>query len=329
MTLLEALVLGVVQGVFMFVPVSSTSHLALVQHWMASLGSSIPEPDSAEMILFDIVVHVGTLVSIVVVMRAGLARLLTGIVADVRQLLARRGGQRSASRPPTAGGDLAAAGGASDAAGSARVDDPVATGVAAEPPVAYLYLKLAALGVVTTGVTGVLGLAVREFGTAVFATPVLIAVALVLTGAILWWTDTAGPQWRGARQLTVWVAVGIGVAQAAALLPGLSRSGLTIAMALLVGLHRPIAAQYSFFVAIPTILSAMVLQTVDVLGDGAAQLQIGFGAYTVAFVAAAIVGAVALALVLRLLYQAKFRYFALYVWLLAIVILVVQPPHLA
>lgn len=322
MTLLEALVLGVVQGVFMFVPVSSTSHLALTQHWMGSLGSSIPEPDSAEMILFDIVVHVGTLVSIVVVMRAGLARLLSGMVADVRQLLASRGGQPSGSRVPAAGrgpvGDDPVA-----------VDDPVATGVVAQPRVEYLYLKLAVLGVVTTGVTGVLGLLVREVGTAVFATPVLIAVALIITGVILWWTDTAGPQWRGARQLTVWVAIGIGVAQAAALLPGLSRSGLTIAMALLLGLHRPIAAQYSFFVAIPTILSALVLQTTDVLGEGTAQLQIGFGAYTVAFVAAAVVGAVALALVLRLLYRAKFRYFSLYVWLLAIVILLVQPPHLA
>jgi undecaprenyl-diphosphatase len=300
MTTIEAVVLGVIQGLFMFVPVSSTSHLALAQHAMGATGSAMPPPESAEMILFDIVVHVGTLVSIVVVMRVALWRLLVGIGNDLRELVV--------SGHPDRGGRHRARGRRQ----GARLD----------------YLRLAWLGMITVAVTGVLGLGVRAVGTDVFAIPALIATALIVTGLILWWTDTAGPQWRGPRNLTLWVAVGIGVAQAAALLPGLSRSGLTIAMALALGLYRPLAAQYSFFVAIPTILAAMVVQTRDVLRD-TAELSIGLSAYAVGFVVAAVVGAFALAVVLKLLYQARFRFFAIYVWLLAVTVLVVQPPPLS
>lgn len=287
MTSLEAALLGVVQGLFMFVPVSSTSHLALTQHWLLAGGSSIPAPDSPEMLLFDIVVHVGTLVSIVVVMWSGLSALVAGIGRDVRTAVRRR---RVAHLP---------------------------------------YLRLAGLGVITVGVTGVLGLGVRAVGTSAFATPWIIAVALLVTGAILWWTDLAGPQWRTAGQLTVSVAVLIGMAQAFALLPGLSRSGLTIAMALALGMHRKIAAEYSFFVAIPTILAALVLQAWEVLGAGGLNaLVVPLSSYVVAFVVSAVVGAVALWLVLRLLYAARFRVFAVYVILLGLTILIVQPAAL-
>nr|WP_246211311.1 undecaprenyl-diphosphate phosphatase [Phytoactinopolyspora alkaliphila] len=282
----EAALLGLVQGLFMFIPVSSTSHLALTQHWLLDRGSAMADQDSPEMILFDVVVHAGTLVSIVVVMRVSLGRLMTGIWTDVRQATSRR--------------DLDG----------------------------LHHLRMAWLGMITVAVTGVLGLVVRAVGTGAFASPGVIAAALIVTGAILWWTDTAGPQWRDARQLTVWVAIAIGVAQAAALLPGLSRSGLTIAMALLLGMHRKLAAEYSFFVAIPTILAATAVQAVDVIRDPDLSFAIGWGEYAMGFVVAAVVGAGALVAVLKLLYQARFRYFTVYVVALAIVILVVQPIHL-
>jgi undecaprenyl-diphosphatase len=83
-TWFEAALLGAVQGLFMFFPVSSTSHLVMTQHWLVGRGSALPPPESAEMILFDLVVHVGTLVSIALVMRAGLGRLGRGLAADVR-----------------------------------------------------------------------------------------------------------------------------------------------------------------------------------------------------------------------------------------------------
>ena len=285
MSLWEAVLLGVIQGLFMFIPVSSSSHLVLTQHWLAASGSPLPSPDSPEMILFNLVVHVGTMVSVVVVMWHPLRRLLAGTVREL-SLLRRRRTLRH-----------------------------------------LIHLRLMFLGVITTGVTGVLGLFVREYGTGVFAAPWAVSVMLLATGAILWWSDSVSSTWRGAAQMTVVVAVLIGLAQAAALLPGLSRSGLTIAMALALGMHRRIAAQFSFFVAIPTILSATAVQSLSLLDPASYEggLMIGWEAYALAFTVAAAVGAGALWAVLRLLYRGRFRIFAVYVVLLAVVTLIFQP----
>jgi undecaprenyl-diphosphatase len=279
MSLLVALLLGIVQGVFMFVPVSSTSHLVLTQTWLRERGVDVPAPDSPEMVLFDLVVHVGTLVSIVVVMHAGLRALARGVAQDVGTGRLRTGGLREA----------------------------VST-------------RLVTLGLLTTAVTGVLGLLLYDQLTAVFGAPSMVAVALVLTGGMLWWTDRMGPGRVRASDVGIGIAVAIGVAQAAALTPGLSRSGTTIFVALLVGMHRTLAARYSFYVAIPTILAATGVQALGTLRDGGLT-EVSWAAMGVGFVAAAVVGAGALWLVLRLLEQARFRIFSLYVWGLAAVVL--------
>jgi undecaprenyl-diphosphatase len=268
-----AIVLGVVQGVFMFVPVSSTSHLALVQHMLLGRGAQMPEPDSAQMILFDLVLHVGTLVSITIVMRRPLANLVTGVVSDIGHW--RRHGT------------LARAGA----------------------------LGMCALLALATVVTGALGLIVRLLAPAVFGTPVVIATMLVITGFILRWTDRALPIGNVTPTM---LAVGVGAVQALALLPGLSRSGLTIAAALALGLARPQAAEFSFVLAIPTILAATVVQSFDVLGE---PIDIPLSAMAIGFVVSAVVGTVALKAVLRLLAAARFGIFSIYVWLLAAVVL--------
>ena len=267
--------LGLVQGVFMFVPVSSTAHLVLTQRWLIDRGSTLPPTDAPELILFDLVVHLGTMVSVVVVLRRSLGALLRGAW---HELQARIRGTAPSSR--------------------AR------------------YLRLVALGLLCALVTGILGLPISLVGDVVFVAPALIAVNLVITGAILWWTDTAGPGRRGLDDITPAVAVAIGAAQAAALLPGLSRSGLTIAMALLLGLRRRWAAEFSFFVAIPTIAGASLAQAAIVAAAGE-PLVVDGTAFTVGFLVAAVVGAVALAGVLALLYRARFRVFSVYVWALA------------
>ncbi|WP_022871888.1 undecaprenyl-diphosphate phosphatase [Nesterenkonia alba] len=282
MTLWEALLLGAIQGLFMFIPVSSSSHLVIAEHWLADTGSQIPAPDTPEMIFFNLVVHLGTMVSVVVVMWGPLSRLLAGTWREIG-LLRRRGTLRH-----------------------------------------LIHLKLMLLGVITVGITGVLGLLVREFGTEVFATPWIVAVLLLITAAILWWTDSVKTTWRGAAQMTIWVAVVIGLAQAIALFPGISRSGITIAAALALGMHRRIAAQYSFFVAIPTIVAATGVQSLSLLGHEGG-FSISAEAYWMAFIVSAVVGAGALWLVLTLLYRARFRIFAVYVVLFAGFILIFQP----
>ncbi len=273
MTPWEAMVLGLVQGLFMFVPVSSTSHLALTQHWLIERGSLLPSPDSPEMILFDLVVHVGTLVSIVVVFRRSLGIFVTRALRGARSWLRGRSSDR-------------------------------------------LYLRLAAMGAVSVAVTGAVGLPLRSAFGAVFAQPLAIAFSLLLTGALLYWTDSVGPRSRGLRQIGPSIAIVIGLAQGMALMPGLSRSGLTIAFALFAGLQRRWAAEYSFLLAIPTILAATAVQALTV-ASAPEPTGIGWFALAIGFAVAALVGVLALRLVLELLYRARFRYFAYYVWALA------------
>ncbi|CAN5524815.1 undecaprenyl-diphosphate phosphatase [soil metagenome] len=270
MSFWEAVLLGIVQGVFMFFPVSSTSHLVLAQHL---LGFEAPE--SAEMILFDLVVHVGTLVSIAVVFRQSLGHLTKQTIRGLREFV-----QGSLS------------------------------------PVGRLYLRLTGLGLFSVFITGVIGLTMRDYFESFFASPILIAITLTITGILLWWTDILPARKIGLRQMGLWIALVIGVGQGLALMPGLSRSGTTIAFALFAGMKRRWAAEYSFFVAIPTILAASAVEMFSVMREGG-PMTVDLVAYVVGFLVAAIVGIGALMVVLKLLYAARFRYFSYYVWLLA------------
>jgi undecaprenyl-diphosphatase len=274
-TVWEATLLGLIQGVFMFVPVSSTSHLALTQHWLIARGSGLPAPDSPEMIFFDLIVHVGTLVSMAVVFRKSLGQFLGHLAAGVRSgFVTTHGGYEG------------------------------------------LYLRLALLGAFTVAVTGALGFPLKFAFETIFATPLAMSVTLTLTGLLLWWTDTLSRRPVGLRQVDWKVATAIGVAQGLALMPGLSRSGTTIAFGLFAGLKRRWAAEYSFFVAFPTILGASAVLGVEVM-RAPEPMTLGWLPLLVGFGVAAVAGIFALMLVLRLLYRARFRYFSYYVWALA------------
>jgi undecaprenyl-diphosphatase len=277
-TVWEAILLGIIQGVFMFVPVSSTSHLALTQHWLISRGSELPPPDSAEMIFFDLIVHVGTLVSMAVVFRKSLGQFIGHLAAGVRSGFVTTDG------------------------GYER-----------------LYFRLALLGLLTVATTAALGFPLKFAFESIFATPIAMSVTLTLTGFLLWWTDTLSRRTVGLRRIDWKVATAIGGAQGLALMPGLSRSGTTIAFGLFTGLKRRWAAEYSFFVAFPTILGAAAVQGLEV-ARSPEPMTLGMVPIFVGFAVAAIAGVFALLLVLRLLYRARFRYFSYYVWTLAAVV---------
>jgi len=280
MALWIAILLGVIQGLFMFIPVSSTAHLVLTQHWLIGAGHELPSPDSPEMILFDLVVHVGTLVSIVVVFRHSLTEFVRRILTETWQWLSDRG----------------------------------------QAPWHYLFLRLFLLCLLSVLVTGIIGLSFKFFFERFFANPLLVAGTLSITGLLLWWTDKLSRRTMGLRQLNPKVAAWIGLAQGLSLIPGLSRSGMTITFALLAGVKRRWAAQYSFFLAIPTILAATLVQTVEV-SQSEGLNGIPWLSLLAGFITAALVGIVALRLVLMLLYRARLRIFSLYLWLLAAAVL--------
>ena len=277
MSYLEAMVLGLVQGIFMFVPVSSTAHLVVAQHVMIAQGSSMPPPESPAMILFDLMVHMGTLVSIVIVFSKSLSALVRATFAET----------------------------------SSRLRIP-GQGMGA-------FSRLFLMGMLTVLVTGVLGLVFKRTFELVFSAPQVLVVTLSLTAVLLFVTDRLPKRPLGIKSLGPRIAIVIGVAQALALIPGISRSGITIIAGLFSGLKRRWAAEYSFLVAIPTILAASLFQGVEVM-RGAGLDGVGLGPMLVGLVVAAISGTVALKLVLALLYKAQLKVFSVYLVALATVI---------
>lgn len=278
MTYFEAILLGLVQGVFMFVPVSSTAHLVVTQHFLIAQGSTMPPPESPAMILFDLIVHVGTLVSIAIVFHASLRTLIARSFSELRD----------------------------------RISAPARIG---ERRIG-VYSWLVLMGLLTVLVTGVLGLSLKSTFERVFGAPQILVFTLLITAALLLLTDRMRNLTLGVKQIGPRLAVIIGVAQAMALIPGISRSGITIIAGLFAGLKRRWAAEFSFLVAIPTILAASALQAVEV-ARGTGMDGVGFGPLLVAFVVAAISGTIALQLVLVALYKAQLKIFSAYLVLLA------------
>jgi len=246
---LQAVLLGLVQGLTEFLPVSSSGHLVLAQ---ALLGESFSFADAP--LVFDLVLHLGTLVPVAIYYRR-----------DLRGLFAALGSGPS--------GDQAR-----------RL---------------ILFLLLATIP------TGLMGVLLKDSFEEAFHAPRAVFMALGLTGLLL-----ASTRWAPARDrsLSPILAVALGVAQGLAITPGVSRSGTTIAVALWLGLDRGTAARFSFLMAIPAILGAMLLTAKDVAGvDGGRWMLLVLG-----FVVAATSGYFALAWLVRLVRGGRFWLFAAY-----------------
>lgn len=182
-----------------------------------------------------------------------------------------------------------------------------------------VFSKLFLMGMLTVLVTGVLGLLLKRTFEMVFSAPQVLVVTLSLTAVLLYVTDRLPRRPLGIKSLGPRIAIVIGVALALALIPGISRSGITIIAGLFSGLKRRWAAEYSFLVAIPTILAACLLQGIEVM-RGAGLEGVGLEPMLVGFVVAAISGTVALKLVLALLYKSQLKVFSVYLIALASVI---------
>jgi len=210
----RALVLGILQGLGEFLPISSSGHLIVVP-WL--LGW----PDSG--LGFDVALHLGTLAAVAFAFWKDWVRLID---AGVRGILA--------GRP------------------------------FADPDSRLLwYLAVATL-------PGALaGLALDEWAESVFRSPALVALMMALVGLVLWAADRRAAGAAADQEITLRDALLIGLAQALAIVPGTSRSGVTIAMALFLGYRREAAARFSFMLALPITLGAAVFKVPDLFRDGA------------------------------------------------------------
>jgi undecaprenyl-diphosphatase len=247
-SLVHAAILGIVQGLTEFLPISSSAHLILVPQIM---GWNDPFIDSAA---FDVMLHMGTLVALLAYFWRDLVELLVAWLASIRER--RIGG------------------------------DPIR--------------RLAWLLVISVIPAAILGAALESFFDRTFREHVSwIALFVVVGAALLWLGERRGARSRGLEQMNVRDAAVIGVSQALALFPGVSRSGITIAAGLLLGLQRETAARFSFLMAVPVIAGAGLWKARTLIGAdlGGAQVdQLVIGVVT-----AAIFGFMAIAALLRFL----------------------------
>jgi undecaprenyl-diphosphatase len=250
---LIAALLGIVQGVTEFLPISSSAHLILARAIFGWDGDQFG-------LAFDIAVHVGTLGAVLCYFRA-----------DLRPL--------AAAVP----GAVAGAGGA--------------------------YPRLVRLIVVGTIPTVVLGLLAADVIEAHLRTPVVCVVTLAVGALGMMGAERLRPRGRGADDITALEAFAIGCGQAAAMIPGFSRSGTTITVAMLFGIRREAAARFTFLMSIPAILGAAGRQTLALPDAGTG---IGAGVFAVGAASAGLVGYVAVRFFIRYLADHPLDVFAYY-----------------
>jgi undecaprenyl-diphosphatase len=270
MSLIEAFILGLVQGATEFIPVSSSGHLVLTP-WL--LGWESPP------LAFDTMVHWGTLVAVFAVFSGDIRNLL---VAGSNGLLVRVGVDRSF--------------------------DPDQARLAWAIAVASLPAALA-------------GYFLADFFEDLFGKPAAAAGLLLVTAGILTFGEWLSRQERSINRMGWFDALFVGVAQAFAIMPGISRSGATISAGLSRGVYREAAARFSFLLSVPVVFGAGLFQLIDLVeSGGVGELQ---EALVVGFVTAAVTGYLCIRWLLKYLASRSLYVFAIYCTVFGIFSLIV------
>ncbi|NPV52877.1 MAG: undecaprenyl-diphosphate phosphatase [Firmicutes bacterium] len=295
MSIVKAVVLGIVQGLTEFLPVSSSGHLVIAR--------SILHTQEA-LLTFDTIVHVGTLLAVVVVFWGDIVEVLRAALEMVTPGPGRNGrgyGKRSSGGRDRGGRGVRAVGVESRAAEANR--------------------QLFWLIIVGTIPAAVMGIALEGIFKALFESTASVAAFLILTGILLWLAERLKREDVPVARFSLLRGLLVGIAQGCAIAPGLSRSGSTISAALLLGLPRDEAARYSFLLSIPVILGAAVLQLKDILAAGA-----GFDGLAlpliVGLVASAVSGYLAIRIFLSVVRRGRLTIFSYYCWAVGLMVLV-------
>ena len=262
--LFEAIILGVVQGLTEFLPVSSSGHLLLGQYFLGldqdRFGLS-----------FDVALHMGTLVAVVSFFWRDLVRMGLAFLRSFRH-------RDMADRDQ----------------------------------------RMAYLVIASTFPAAAIGFLLEDFFANTVRSPWVVAFNLVIVGVLFIVGEAVGTQSREASKLTFREAVGIGFAQAAALVPGVSRSGATMTLGLFLGLRREEAARFSFLMSVPIIAGAGGLKLGEVVAGGMSPSEALL--FSVGFLTSAVVGYLAIRFFIRYIANHSLRAFAYYRFALAAVV---------
>ena len=264
MSLLSSILLGLVQGIAEFLPISSSGHLAIAEHLLNVSGATeIPD-------FFDVLLHLGTLVAVFVAYWSDIRDMIQELICDARDL-ARR------STP-----------------------DPI-------PPARRLILLI-----IVGTLPLFLILPVKDLVEGLSDNMYFVAGALLVTGCLLFASDRVRHGRKTERSATLIDVLIVGVAQAIATCPGISRSGTTITAGCFVGFERKFAVRFSFLLSIPAILGANILSLKDAVEAGIDWPSVPV--YLVGVAVSAVVGYACIRLLKMIAAKGRFGWFAYYCW---------------
>ncbi len=254
MSFIDSIILGVIQGVTEFLPVSSSGHLSVLKFLLGL--KDVP-------VLFDILLHISTLLVMILVFRKRIA----GIIVSLWRLVK---GQKS------------------------------------EDDRENLWLFF--LIIFATIITGIVGLGFSGLEAKISTNPAIIGILFIVTGIILLLTLFFKGD-KGYRQMSVWDAMVIGLFQGIGVLPGISRSGITITASLGMKVDRKYSGEFSFLIAIPAILGAFLLKS----GEAKVLLStVSLPVMITGFVTTFLVGLVSLIILLKIIKSGKLYFFSFY-----------------
>lgn len=265
MGFLSSVFLGLVQGIAEFLPISSSGHLSLFQHFFGLTEAGL---------FFDVLLHLGTLIAIFVYYWRDIVNLVKAFLRLVTGLFSKKKkGARKGRKDP-----------------GARM---------------ILMLIVATLPLFVI-------LPIKDKVESLYSNTIFVGCALIVTGCILFFSDRMAKGKKTVRSATLLDALLVGVGQAVAVVPGLSRSGTTISAGLLRGFSRKFAVRFSFLLSIPAVLGANIISIGDAVAAGIDTSLLP--AYIAGTVVAAVSGYFAIRLVNSLADKGKFGSFAYYCW---------------
>ena len=276
MDIIQGIIIGIVQGLTEFLPVSSSAHLVFIQNILGVESS----------LAFDTFLHLGSLLAVLWFFRGDIIKMLKSWWLSIGDLLQGRFKQ-------------------------GFIDDP--------------YKRLAWYVILATIPVGFVGVFFEDSVEALFAGALYVpAFFLFVTGTILYLSQRMTSGEVNFNNIGAKEALFMGLGQACAILPGLSRSGTTIAAGLVIGLDKEFAAKFSFILSIPAILGAFLVQLKDI---GSA-MDVNFLPIFLGFVAAFIAGYAAIKWMLELIQKRRLDIFAFYCWIVGIVVFMGSIAHI-
>ena len=272
MTYLSSFLLGLVQGLAEFLPISSSGHLSIAQN-LLGLNTEIPE-------FFDVLLHLGTLVAVF----AAYWRDICDMVAELIH----------------------------------GVGDLVHGTTPRQVPPARRLILLIIVGTLPLFIL----LPIHKQVQALSNNMVFIGAALVVTGFLLFACDLVRKGKKTERTATIVDVLVVGLGQAIATMPGISRSGMTITTGCFMGFERKFAVRFSFLLSIPAVLGANILSLKDALGAGIIWAEVPM--YVVGVVTAAVVGYACIRLLRLVAEKGRFGAFAYYCWAVGLLTLLLN-----